>query len=124
MEGTSGRLFGTLVHAGVLKAASAALTELMHARASRASWERRQGCQRQGPHTSRREDNAHRGEMYPEGKSVQPAEANRTVVQQAISSTALARERQTHREPTMRGYWYEDVRWQKSVQRITRCDVR
>jgi len=28
------------------------------------------------------------------------------------------------REPTMRGYWYEEVRWQKSVQRIARCDVR
>jgi hypothetical protein len=24
----------------------------------------------------------------------------------------------------MRGYWYEEVRWQKSVQRIARCDVR
>jgi len=55
---------------------------------------------------------------------VQPAEANRTVVQQAISSTALARKRLTQREPTMRGYWYEEVRWQKSVQRIARCDVR
>jgi len=28
------------------------------------------------------------------------------------------------REPTMRGYWYEEVRWQKSVQRIARCDAR
>jgi len=58
------------------------------------------------------------------GKSVQPAEANRTAVQHAISSTALARKRLTHRKPTMRGYWYEEVRWQKSVQRIARGDVR
>jgi hypothetical protein len=36
----------------------------------------------------------------------------------------LARERSTQREPTMRGYWYEEVRWQKSVQRIARYDVR
>jgi hypothetical protein len=106
-------------------AALAAPTKLMHARASRASWERRQGCQRQGVHTSRREDNAHRGEdRAPPGKSVQPAEANRTAVQQAISSIVLARKRLTHREPTMRGYWYEEVRWQKSVQRIARGDVR
>jgi hypothetical protein len=55
---------------------------------------------------------------------VQPAEANRTAVQQAISSIVLARKRLTHREPTMRGYWYEEVRWQKSVQRIARGDVR
>jgi len=55
---------------------------------------------------------------------VQPAEANRTVVNTGDLLTALARERSTQREPTMRGYRYEEVRWQKSVQRIARCDVR
>jgi len=95
------------------------------ARASVTSpWERRQGCQRQGVHASRREEDARRGEMSPEGQSVQPAEANRTVVKQAVSSPSLARERLTQGEPTMRGYWYEEVRWQKSVQRIARCSVR
>jgi len=55
---------------------------------------------------------------------VHPAEANRTVVKTGGPSTVLARERSTQREPTMRGYWYEEVRWQKSVQRIARYDVR
>jgi hypothetical protein len=55
--------FGSFVHAGGLKAALAALTSHVHARASRGEWERRQGCQRQGMHAWRREDNARRGEM-------------------------------------------------------------
>jgi len=59
----SGSFFGSFVHAGGLKAALAALTSNVHARASRGVWERRQGCQRQGMHASRREDNARRGEM-------------------------------------------------------------
>jgi len=79
-QDTSGRLFGTLVHASVLRATSAAPEWLMRARASRAPRGRRQGCQRQGLHTSRREDNARLDEMNPEGNSVLPAEANRTVV--------------------------------------------
>jgi hypothetical protein len=80
MEDTSGRPFGALVHASGSKTASAAPKGLMRARASRAPWGRRQGCQRQGLHASRREDNARLDEMTPEGNSVQPAEANRTVV--------------------------------------------
>jgi len=75
-------------------------------------------------HASRREENARRGEMSQKASLCIPAEVSRTVVQQAISSTALARKRSTQGEPTMRGYWYEDVRWQKSVRRIARCDVR
>jgi len=43
---------------------------------------------------------------------------------QAISSTVLACKRLMQGQPTMRGYSYEEVRWQKSVQRIARCDVR
>jgi hypothetical protein len=39
---------------------------------------------------------------------VRPTEANRTDVKQAISSIAQARKRMTRREPTRRGYWYEE----------------
>jgi hypothetical protein len=77
-------------------------------------------------HASRREDNA-RHDEDPAKKFAnlcRAAEANRTVVQQAISSTTQARKCLTEGEPAMRGYWYEDVRWQKSVQRIARCAVR
>jgi len=50
------------------------------------AWGRRQECQRQGKHTSRREENARREEtpdLADRNGEVQPAEANRTVVEQA-----------------------------------------
>jgi len=67
-----------------------------------------------------------RGEMRdePSGKSVQVRRSESHCRGTGGSSPVLARERRTRREPTMRGYWYEEVRWQKSVQRIARCDVR
>jgi len=48
----------------------------MSARAASPPRGRRQGCQRFGPHASRREENAHRDEL-PRGRDVRPAEANR-----------------------------------------------
>jgi len=43
-----------------------------------------------------------------------------TDVDQAITSCERLRKQSTHREPARRGYWYEEVRWQKSVRRIAR----
>jgi len=49
---------GSFVHANGSRAVSAALTELLNARASGETRGRRQGCQRLGRHASRREENA------------------------------------------------------------------
>jgi hypothetical protein len=49
---------GSFVHANGSRAVSAASAELVNARASRGTRGRRQGCQRLGPHASRREENA------------------------------------------------------------------
>jgi len=88
MEGTLGRFLGrSFTRAD--RRRSWRLSRGPCARASRAVWERRQECQRQGMHAARREDNARHAERPRKAicESVQPAEANRTVVQQAISST-------------------------------------
>jgi hypothetical protein len=56
---------------------------------------------------------------------VRPAEANRLPCKQAISpATPSAKAPGRQREPTRRGCWYEDVKWQKSVRRIARRDLR
>jgi len=92
-----------------------------HARASWSARGARQGCQRLGVHARRRDE--------------QPADVMRSKRPRAVhrsdshcretgdSSIAPARKRSTQGEPTMRGYSYEEVRWQKSVQRIERFGV-
>jgi len=62
---------GSFVHADGSRAVSAALAELMNARASRETRGRRQGCQRLGPHASRREDNARHDDSF-EGNTCDP----------------------------------------------------
>jgi hypothetical protein len=62
------------------------------ARAPSHTRERRQGCQRLGPHAPPREDNARSGGQV---ENVRPAEANRAVVKQAISPVTPARKRRT-----------------------------
>jgi len=57
------------------------------ARATCPTWKKRQGCQRFGPHASRREDNARRGDTT---TRCGPTEANRTDVRQAMSPMAQA----------------------------------
>jgi hypothetical protein len=56
----------------------------------------------------------------PFGDHVRPAEANCADVHQPIFLETAPLLRRTAREPTRRGYGYEDVRWQKSVRRIAR----
>jgi len=77
-----------IVHAIGLRAVLAASMGAQVARATGVAWERRQGGQRYGPHASRWEDNAHRGDTTTE---VRPTEANRTDVRQAMSPIAQAR---------------------------------
>jgi hypothetical protein len=65
-----------------------------------------------------------RGEMSQKASLCSPPKRIALSCNRRSPLIALARERSTQGEPTMRGYWYEEVRWQKSVQRIARCDVR
>jgi len=55
---------------------------------------------------------------------VRPAEARiaLTCIRQSAREACAAKTAATHREPARRGYWYEEVRWQKSVRSIARPD--
>lgn len=83
-----------------------------------AKQERRQGCQRQRPHGSRREENARRDRQH--GKTCGPPKFAASAMKQATILVASAQAFDARGIPTRRGFSYEEVRRQKSVRRIAR----
>jgi hypothetical protein len=98
--------------------------ETRNARASREARGRRQGCQRLGPHASRREDNARRDDSSREQRATRRSELHCRRNRQSISSaTRDAQASRRSREPTRRGYSYVDVRMAEvgPTHRASRC---